>query len=61
MADAGTISRIGGILKTTFGPKVEEQQNKMAVARKRYGKASDYWRAPGNAFVFADQVLRKRY
>jgi hypothetical protein len=60
MADAGTISRIGGILKTTFGPKVEEQQNKMAVARKRYGKASDYWRAPGNAFVFPARVAGAR-
>lgn len=60
MADAGTIGRIGGILKTTFGPKVEEQQNKMAVARKRYGKASDYWRAPGSAFVFPARVAGAR-
>lgn len=60
MADAGTIGRIGGILKTTFGPKVEEQQNKMAVARKRYGKASDYWRAPGSQFVFPARVAGAR-
>jgi hypothetical protein len=60
MADSGTISRIGGILKTTFGPKVEEQQNKMAVSRKRYGKASDYWRAPGSYFIFPARVAGAR-
>ena len=49
MADANTIGRIGGILKTTFGPKIEEQQNKMAVLRTRYGKADNaYFRAPGS-------------
>lgn len=60
MADSGTISRIGGILKNTFGPRVEEQQNKMAVSRKRYGKADSYFRAPGDHFEFPARVAGAR-
>lgn len=60
MADQGTISRIGGILKTTFGPRVEEQQNKTATVRKRYGKADSYFRAPGDRFEFPARVAGAR-
>lgn len=57
MADSGTITRIGGILKATFGPKIEEQQNKMAVLRQRYGKADNaYFRAPGDHFEFPARI-----
>ena len=57
MADANTITRIGGILKATFGPKIEEQQNKMAVLRTRYGKADNaYFRAPGDHFEFPARI-----
>lgn len=57
MADNNTITRIGGILKTTFGPKIEEQQNKAAVLRKRYGKADNaYFRAPGSYFQFPARI-----
>lgn len=57
MADANTITRIGGILKATFGPKIEEQQNKMAVLRQRYGKADNaYFRAPGDHFEFPARI-----
>lgn len=57
MADTNTINRIGGILKATFGPKIEEQQNKMAVLRNRYGKADNaYFRAPGDHFEFPARV-----
>lgn len=57
MADTNTINRIGGILKSTFGPKVEEQQNKAAVLRTRYGKADNaYFRAPGDYFKFPARV-----
>jgi len=53
MADVNTANRIGGILKATFGPKIEEQQNKTAVLRTRYGKADNsYFRAPGDHFEF---------
>ncbi len=57
MADQDTISRIGGLLKPTFGPKIEEQQNKMAVLRTRYGKADNgYFRAPGSYFEFPARI-----
>lgn len=57
MADNNTITRIGGILKATFGPKIEEQQNKMAVLRNRYGKADNaYFRAPGDHFEFPARI-----
>lgn len=57
MADNNTINRIGAILKATFGPKIEEQQNKMAVLRTRYGKADNaYFRAPGDHFEFPARI-----
>lgn len=57
MADANTITRIGGILKATFGPKIEEQQNKAAVLRTRYGKADNgYFRAPGDHFEWPARI-----
>ena len=39
MADANTISRIGGLLKNVYQPGIEEQQNLAAVIRKRFTKA----------------------
>jgi hypothetical protein len=39
MADAGTISRIGGILKNVYSDTIVEQQNMAAVARKLFTKA----------------------
>lgn len=57
MADANTITRIGGLLKTTFGPRVVEQQNMTAFSRKRYGKAdNEFFRAPGSYFEFPARI-----
>lgn len=56
MADQNTLTRIGGLLKTTYGPVIEEQQNQTVMSRKRYGKADPYFRAPGNGFKFAARV-----
>lgn len=56
MADAGTLSRIGGLLKVTYGGAIKEQQNLMALSRKRYKKAEEGWRAPGNFFAFAARL-----
>lgn len=39
VADANTITRIGGILKNVYQPGIEEQQNLAAVIRKRFTKA----------------------
>jgi len=39
VADANTITRIGGLLKTVYQPGIEEQQNLAAVIRKRFTKA----------------------
>jgi len=39
LADANTISRIGGLLKNVYQPGIEEQQNLAAVIRKRFTKA----------------------
>lgn len=61
MADSGTISRIGGILKTVYSPAaIVDQQNKATVSRKRYGKASDFMRAPGDHFEFGTRVAGAR-
>ena len=57
MADAGTVTRIGGILKTTYGPIVVEQQNLTPFSRKRYGKADNaFFRAPGDHFEFPARI-----
>ena len=57
MADQGTVNRIGGLLKTTFGPRVVEQQNLTAFTRKRYGKAdNEFYRAPGSQFQFPARI-----
>ncbi len=56
MADAGTLGRIGGILKVTYGGAIKEQQNLMALSRKRYKKAEEGWRAPGDHFEFAARL-----
>ena len=39
MADANTITRIGGLLKNVYSDSIVEQQNLAAVARKRFSKA----------------------
>jgi len=39
VADANTITRIGGLLKNVYQPGIEEQQNLAAVIRKRFTKA----------------------
>lgn len=39
MADANTITRIGGILKNVYSDSIVEQQNLAAVIRKRFTKA----------------------
>lgn len=41
MADANTITRIGGLLKNVYGPRIPDQQNKKAKLRARYGKADN--------------------
>jgi hypothetical protein len=57
MADQGTISRIGGILKNTYGPRITEQQNLIAFTRNRYGKAdNDFYRGPGDHFEWPARV-----
>ena len=57
MADTQTVARIGGNLKATFGPVIEEQQNKKALFRNRYGKADNaYFRAPGDHFEFPARI-----
>jgi hypothetical protein len=58
VADANTITRIGGILKNVYGPKIEEQQNKTAVLRTRYGKAdNEYVRSmAGDHFEFPARI-----
>jgi hypothetical protein len=49
MADQNTVSRIGGLLKTVYGPaKVWEILNLVTTARKRYLKKSDEVPGPGN-------------
>lgn len=48
MADQNTVGRIGGLLKTVYGPqKVYEILNLVATARKRYLKKSGDVDAPG--------------
>lgn len=48
MADQNTVSRIGGLLKTVYGPqKVYEILNLVATARKRYLKKSSDINGPG--------------
>lgn len=57
MADAGTISRIGGILKTVYDDGVKEQQNLVADFRNRIGKPeAGAWKAPGNHYEFSARV-----
>jgi hypothetical protein len=43
-------------LKVTYGGAIKEQQNLMALSRKRYKKAEEGWRAPGNFFAFAARL-----
>lgn len=56
MADSATITRIGGILKNTYGPAIVEQQNKIASTRRRYGKADSSARMGGDHFEFPARV-----
>lgn len=56
MADAGTLARIGGILKVTYGGAIKEQQNLTASSRKRFRTADPEWRAPGDHFEFSARI-----
>jgi hypothetical protein len=58
MADAGTITRIDGILKTVYGPAIVEQQNKTPGFRTRYGKADNSFvrSLGGNHFEFSARI-----
>jgi hypothetical protein len=57
VADANTISRIGGILKNTFAPAIEEQQQLVPDVRKLFGTPkADAWKAPGSFYVIPARV-----
>jgi hypothetical protein len=56
MADAGTLTRYGGILKVVYGGTIKEQQNLTASTRKRFMKADPEWRAPGDHFEFSARI-----
>jgi hypothetical protein len=60
MADAGTLARIGGILKVTYGGTIKEQQNLTASSRKRFRVADPEWRAPGDHFEFSARIAGNR-
>lgn len=60
MADSATITRIGGLLKNTYGPAIVEQQNKIAAFRRRYGKADSAARMGGDHFEFPARVAGAR-
>jgi hypothetical protein len=61
MADAATISRIGGLLKNTYGPQyVVEQQNKAAVTRKDFAAAPESARMGGDHYEFPVKVAGNR-
>lgn len=49
MADANTITRIGGMLKNVYSPDyIVEQQNKAVLTRNEYGKADSSARMGGD-------------
>jgi hypothetical protein len=57
MADAGTISRIGNLLKNTYGPDyIVDQQNKAAVTRKDFSNAPESARMGGDHYEFPIKV-----
>lgn len=58
MADANTIARIDGILKTVYGPSIVEQQNKTPDLATRYGKADNAFirSLGGNHFEFSARI-----
>lgn len=57
IADASTISRIGGLLKPTFEEGVKEQQQLTVDIRNRIGKPSkSAWKAPGQYFEISARV-----
>jgi hypothetical protein len=61
MADSATITRIGGLLKNTYGPQyVVEQQNKAAVTRKDFSKAPESARMGGDHYEFPARVAGAR-
>jgi hypothetical protein len=60
MADTGTISRIGGILKNTYGPGIVEQQNKKTYILDQLEKMSEGFRAGGDHFEFPARVAGAR-
>ena len=57
MADAGTLSRIGGTLKVVYGPQyVVDQQNKAAVTRKDFSNTPETARVGGDHYEFSVKV-----
>lgn len=61
MADTNTISRIGGLLKNTYGPNyVVEQQNKAALTRKKFSSAAESFRVGGDHYEFPARLQGNR-
>jgi hypothetical protein len=61
MADAATLTRIGGLLKNTYGPQyIYEQQNKAAVTRKDFSKAPDSARMGGDHYEISARLQGNR-
>lgn len=60
MADAGTITRIGNILKNTYGPGIVEQQNKKTFLLDELEKMSDGFRTGGDHYEFPARVAGAR-
>jgi hypothetical protein len=60
MADSGTISRIGNILKNTYGPGIVEQQNKKVFLLDTLSKMGDGFRAGGDHYEFPARVAGAR-
>lgn len=60
MADSGTISRIGNILKNTYGPGIVEQQNKKTMWLDEVEKQSDGFRVGGDHYEFPARVAGAR-
>jgi hypothetical protein len=60
MADSGTITRIGNILKNTYGPGIVEQQNKKVFLLDEIDKMGDGFRVGGDHYEFPARVAGAR-
>jgi hypothetical protein len=61
MADANTITRIGGMLKNTYSPDyIVEQQNKAVLTRNDFGKADSSARMGGDHLEVSVKVAGNR-